>query len=204
MKESILIMVLVFGFHFKENNMKKELSYKDEIVRAMEFLSEDPKVLFLGQSVAFTGNSIYRTLQSIDDDRKWETPVFEDLQMGMSLGMAMEGSYVPITCYPRWDFLLCAANQFVNHVDKLETMTRGVFNGGVIIRTAVGASKPLDSGVQHTQDHTEAFKKMLINTEVHHLKNKSQIYPAYVKAYKRAITEKRPSLLVEYGEYYSH
>lgn len=204
MKEFIHTMELVFGFHFKGEVMPNELTYKDEIVRAMEFLAKDPKVLFLGQSVAFTGNSIYRTLQTIDDSRKWETPVFEELQMGMSLGMAMEGSIIPVTCFPRWDFVLCAANQLVNHIDKLEAMTQGIFNGGVIIRTAVGASKPLESGVQHTQNHTKAFEQMLTNTEVHLLEHKSQIYPAYVKAYNRAISEKRPSLLVEYGEYYSH
>ena len=195
-------MELVYGFHFKGENMENELTYKDEITRAMEFLAQDPRVLFIGQSVAYTGNSIYRTLQTIDDDRKWETPVFEELQMGMSLGMAFSG-IIPVTCYPRWDFLLCATNQMVNHVDKLEEMTRGIFNGGVIIRTAVGSSKPLDSGVQHTQNHTGALRQMLTNTEVHLLEHKSQIYPAYVKAYHRATIEKRPSLLVEYGEYYN-
>ena len=182
--------------------MLKENTYKEEIMRAMEYLAEDPRVLFLGQSVAYTGNSIYRTRVNVDDDKKWETPVFEEMQMGMSLGMAMQGM-IPVTCYPRWDFLLCATNQLVNHVDKIEEMTRGNFSGGVIIRTAVGASKPLDSGVQHTQNHTEAFRKMLTNTEVHLLEHKSQIFPAYQQAYKRAVNEKRPSLLVEFGEYYS-
>lgn len=184
--------------------MSNEATYKDEIVRAMEFLAEDPRVLFVGQSVAYSGNSIYRTLEGIDHSRKWETPVFEELQMGMSLGMAVEGSIIPVTCYPRWDFLICATNQLVNHVDKIEEMTRGMHGGGVIIRTAVGANKPLDSGVQHTQDHTEAFRKMLTNVDVHLLEHKSQIFPAYEKAYYRAANERRPSLLVEYGEYYSH
>ena len=45
---------------------------------------------------------------------------------------------------------------------------------------------------------------MLTNTEVHLLEHKDQIYPAYEKAYRRAVDAKRPSLLVEYGEYYSH
>ena len=30
-------------------------------------------------------------------------PVFEDVQMGLSLGMALNG-YVPISCFPRFDF----------------------------------------------------------------------------------------------------
>jgi len=79
--------------------MLKENTYKEEIMRAMEYLAEDPRVLFLGQSVAYTGNSIYRTLVNVDDDKKWETPVFEEMQMGMSLGMAMQGM-IPVTCYP--------------------------------------------------------------------------------------------------------
>jgi len=181
--------------------MEKELTYKEEIMRSMEFLSQDPRTLFIGQSVAYPGNSIYRTLVNIDDSRKWETPVFEELQMGMSLGMAMNG-LIPVTCYPRWDFLLCATNQLVNHVDKLETMTRGAFSGGVIVRTAVGASKPLDSGVQHTQNHTEAFRNMLTNTSVFLLEDKKDIFPSYVEAYELAKSGK-PSLLVEFGEYYS-
>jgi hypothetical protein len=45
---------------------------------------------------------------------------------------------------------------------------------------------------------------MLTNVDVHLLEHKSQIFPAYEKAYYRAANEKRPSLLVEYGEYYSH
>lgn len=180
------------------------ITYKDELVRAMEFLAEDPSVLFIGQSVAYTGNSIYRTLETIDNSKKWETPVFEEMQMGMSLGMAMEGNILPVTCYPRWDFLLCATNQFVNHVDKLDVMTRSMFSSGMIIRTAVGANNPLDSGVQHTQNHTEAFSKMLQYTNVYLLENKKDIFDCYVEAYNRAKYDKKPSLLVEYSEYYSH
>ena len=45
--------------------MLKENTYKEEIMRAMEYLAEDPRVLFLGQSVAYTGNSIYRTLVNV-------------------------------------------------------------------------------------------------------------------------------------------
>lgn len=92
----------------------------------MEFLAEDPRVLFLGQSVKYSGNSIYNTLKTIPDDRKIETPVFEEVQMGLSTGLALEG-FVPVTCYPRFDFLLLAVNQLVNHLDKMEEMTQGAF-----------------------------------------------------------------------------
>jgi len=181
----------------------EENTYKDEIVRAMEMLAQDSKTIFLGQSVAYSGNSIHKTLVTVDDSKKMETPVFEELQMGISTGLAIEG-YLPVTCYPRWDFLICATNQLVNHLDKLELMTYGKMGSGVIIRTAVGSNVPLDSGAQHTQDHTEAFRHMLTNVDVYLLTDKKDIFPAYEKAYYRAKHEKRPSLLVEFGEYYSH
>ena len=95
------------------------MKYKDELIRSMEFLALDQRTIFIGQSVKFSGNAIFNTLESIDDSKKIETPVFEDVQMGLSTGLALNG-FVPITCYPRFDFLICASNQLVNHLDKIE------------------------------------------------------------------------------------
>ena len=39
--------------------------------------------------------------------------------MGMSIGLALNG-YIPITCFPRFDFLILAFNQLVNHLDKIK------------------------------------------------------------------------------------
>jgi len=176
------------------------MKYVDHLDKSMEFLAEDPKVLFLGQSVSYSGNSIYNTLKTIPDDRKIETPVFEETQMGMSIGLALEG-FITVTCYPRFDFLLCAANQLVNHLDKMQEMTRGTFRPRVIVRTSIGAKVPLNGGVQHTQDHTDAFKLLLENMDVVKLEDKNDIFPAYKKALIR--DDCKPTLLVEYGEYYN-
>jgi len=176
------------------------MKYVDHLVKAMEFLAEDPSTIFIGQSVKYTGNAIYNTLKTIPGERKLETPVFEEVQMGLSTGLALEG-FLPVTCYPRFDFLLLAINQLVNHLDKFNEMTRGEMNPRVIIRTSIGAKVPLNGGVQHTQDHTEAFRKLLSYVDVVLLKDKKQILPAYKKAYNRK--DGRPTLLVEYGEYYN-
>lgn len=176
------------------------MKYVDHLVKSMEFLAEDPMTIFLGQSVCYSGNSIYNTLKTIPDNRKIETPVFEEVQMGMSIGLALEG-FIPVTCYPRFDFLLLAANQLVNHLDKMNTMTRGTFNPRVIIRTSIGAKVPLDGGVQHTQDHTDAFKLLLDNVNVVKLEDKQEIFPAYKNALLRQ--DGKSTLLVEYGEYYN-
>jgi pyruvate/2-oxoglutarate/acetoin dehydrogenase E1 component len=77
----------------------------------------------------------------------------------------LEG-YIPVCVYPRIDFMLLACNQLVNHLDKMEG-----FRPKVIIRTAVGSTKPLNPGPQHTQDHTEAFSLMLKNIPVFEFKH---------------------------------
>jgi len=176
------------------------MKYVDHLVKSMEYLAKDPRTIFIGQSVKYSGNSIYNTLKTIDDSRKIETPVFEETQMGLSIGLAMNG-YVPVTCYPRFDFLLCAVNQLVNHLDKMEEMTRGTYKPRVIVRTSIGAKKPLNGGVQHTKDHTEAFRKLLENVEVVLLENKEDIFPAYQRALERK--DEKSTLIVEYGEYYN-
>lgn len=177
------------------------LKYKDELVRAMGYLAEDPRTIFLGQSVAFTGNAIYNTLVSVPDEKKIETPVFEDVQMGISTGLALEG-YIPITCYPRFDFLLLAINQLVNHLDKIQVMSEGAIQPRVIIRTSIGSTSPLNGGIQHTQDYTNAFKDMLRhNVEVVLLEEPEQIFSAYEKALNRE--DCKSTLLIEYGNFYN-
>ena len=77
--------------------MKKKL-YKDEILKSMKFLSKNNKVIFLGQSVKYSGNSMFNTLKDIPDNKKLELPVFEEAQLGMSIGLALEG-FIPISCF---------------------------------------------------------------------------------------------------------
>ncbi len=39
------------------------MKYKDELIRSMEFLAEDKRTIFIGQSVKFSGNAIFNTLE---------------------------------------------------------------------------------------------------------------------------------------------
>ena len=176
------------------------MSYRSELIRSMKYLSKNKRVVFLGQSVNYSGNAIYNTLKDISTKKKIELPVFEDTQMGISTGLALSG-FVPVTCYPRFDFLILSLNQLVNHLDKIKEMSSGKLNAKVIIRTSIGAKKPLDGGPQHTQDHTEALKKMLQNVEVIKLKHTKQIFKAYKKALDRK--DNKSTLIVEYGDFYN-
>lgn len=176
------------------------MGYKDELVRSMEWLSEKDNTIFLGQSVRYSGNAIYNTLKTIPDHKKIETPVFEELQMGLSTGLALEG-FVPITCYPRFDFLLLACNQLVNHLDKFDFMSKGMMKPRVIIRTSIGAKKPLDGGIQHTQDHTKAFRELLTDINVVLLNEPEEILPAFEFAFNRE--DSKSTLIIELGDYYN-
>src|SRR5271154_1071419 len=139
--------------------------YTQEFCRTMEFLAQDPRTVFMGQAVGSPGTVMTTTLVNVPEEKKIELPVFEETQMGLSTGMALAG-YIPVTFYPRWNFLLLAVNQLVNHLDKIKHLSRGKFQPKVIIRTSVGSTIPLDPQCQHLGDFTEAFRLMLTNTEL--------------------------------------
>jgi pyruvate/2-oxoglutarate/acetoin dehydrogenase E1 component len=164
----------------------------------MEYLANDDRTVFLGQAVAVPGTGMSNTLKDVSKDKLIELPVAEEMQMGMSLGMALHGR-IPISIYPRWNFLLCAVSQLVNHVDKLSLMSK--YKANVIIRTSIGSERPLHPQCQHVGDFTEAFKLMCKTVEVIRLDEPDQIFPAYEKALLR--DDNRSTILVEWGDYYN-
>src|SRR3990167_6276859 len=159
------------------------MSYFDELIKAMAWLGQQPDTIFVGQSVVYPGNAMFKTLVGVPMEKRIELPVAEEMQMGISLGMALTGKTV-ISIYPRFDFLLLVMNQLVNHLDKLEEFTNGQFHARVIIRVGVGSKSPLYPGVQHCGDYTEGFRKMLNNVFIAHLDAPCYIMPCYQDAYK--------------------
>jgi pyruvate/2-oxoglutarate/acetoin dehydrogenase E1 component len=160
------------------------LNYSEELQKAMIYLSNQEDTIFLGQSMEYGGIAIANSFSCIPIEKRIEMPVAENLQLGISTGMAITG-YVPISVYPRWNFLILASDQLVNHLDKLSQMTVGQYNPKVIIRVAVGVTKPVDPQEQHVGDFTEGFKKILKNVNVVKLEKANQIMPEYQKAYER-------------------
>jgi pyruvate dehydrogenase E1 component beta subunit len=172
------------------------MTYKDEVKQSMEMLAENDKVLFIGQLVNCWG-CVYGTLEDVPKRKKIELPIIEDTQMGMSIGLALEG-YIPVTIYPRMDFLIIAMNQLLNHLDKIESMSDGKFKPKVIIRTIVGAKKPLNPGEQHCQDYTPLMFTALSNINVYSLTESKYIY----NAYEEALKSDKSSLIIEYRDLY--
>lgn len=153
------------------------LTYTEAVTQAMGRLAQHPRTLFVGQSVRYDGQRLHQTLRDVPMDRRIEFPVIEDCQMGFCLGLALEG-FIPVSIFPRWDFLLLAANQLVNHLDKVPSG----FEAKIIIRTAVAATWPLDPGPQHCQDHTTAFRFMLKHVEIRELAKTEDVLDGYAYA----------------------
>ena len=140
------------------------------------------------------------TLKRISKKKLLELPVAEEMQMGVTLGLAMDGN-IPISIYPRWNFLLYAVNQMINHVDKFTVMAGKKIKPKIIIRTGVGSKRPLHPQFQHVGDFTQAFRKMTTTIDVIQLKEPKDIFPAYKKALLR--NDGKNTILVEYGDYYN-
>ena len=166
----------------------------------MEYLGAQKKTIFMGQAVEVPGTAMSNTLSEVPKNKLLELPVAEEMQMGITIGMLMSG-YVPVSIYPRWNFLLLAFNQLVNHLDKLAVMTNNGYKSKAIIRTSIGSQRPLHPQFQHIGDYTSQVKKMCKNINIVKLSNPNQIF----KEYKKAFTRKDgvSTVLVEYGDYYN-
>jgi pyruvate/2-oxoglutarate/acetoin dehydrogenase E1 component len=178
-------------------NTPEYTPYKDALTNAMKNLAELENSIFIGQQIVYQGNPMSTTLKFVPKEKMIEVPVMEESQMGMSLGMAMAGKCV-VTFYPRWDFIICATNQLVNHVDKIVGMSEGNWNPHLIIRLGKGSDKPLDPGHQHKGNYLEEFKSLCKNIEFHDLKTSLDIDLAY----SYAIKEGGIHCLIEYPELY--
>ena len=176
------------------------MNYLEEVQKSMNYLSKNKKVIFIGQSVEFPGSSIYVSLKKVPMHKRLELPVFEETQMGLSLGLSLNG-FIQISCFPIFDFLILAMNQLVNHLDKIDYLTNNKFKSKIIVRTLIGSTKPLNAGPQHTQDHTIGIKKMLKFSKVINLKNKKNIFKTYKKIISSKSKEKIFVIIEDGNEY---
>ena len=166
----------------------------------MNYLAEDKRVVFLGQAVRVPGTAMSTTLKEVNSKKLIELPVAEEMQMGITNGLALNG-LIPVSIYPRWNFLLLAMNQLINHLDKIKIMSNDGFKTKAIIRTGIGSQRPLHPQHQHIGDFTDSVKMMCTNIEIIRLEEPGQIFPSYKKALNRE--DGKSTIIVEYGDYYS-
>ena len=171
---------------WQENSI---LNYQKALCAAMQELASDERVVFLGQGVRDAGTFMFTTLTDVPLKQRIELPVMEEAQLGMSIGLALAG-HIPISIYPRWNFLVLAANQLINHLDKM--------GAHVIVRVGVGSTKPLYPGPLHVGDFTEAFRQMMPNTYIARLEHPDEV----ISEYRAALHRDGPSLLAEIADLY--
>tara|TARA_R110002124_G_scaffold44797_3_gene136068 strand:+ start:2515 stop:3036 length:522 start_codon:yes stop_codon:yes gene_type:complete len=173
------------------------VNYKEEVFKGMELLGQHPKTIFIGQAVEYKGTALTHQVKKFPSDKLIEMPVAEEFQAGVALGLALEG-YIPVSMYPRMNFIILAMNQIVNHLDKWEAMSMGQSKPKVIMKAVVGSQYPLDPGHQHKANYTESFRSACTNIDVIELLYPEQVVPAY----ERALQSERSTLIIEHGDLY--
>lgn len=166
----------------------------------MNYLGAQKNTIFIGQAVEVPGTAMSNTLSEVPKNKLLELPVAEEMQMGMTLGLAMDGN-IPISIFPRWNFLLYGINQLINHIDKYSVMVGRGNDIKAIIRTGIGSQRPLHPQHQHIGDFTESIEKMCTTIDIIKLIEPEDVFPAYEKAFNR--NDGRNTIIVEYGDFYS-
>jgi len=175
------------------------VKYIEEVNKGMEYLSDHEKTLFIGQAVEYKGTALTHQVKSVAPHKKIELPVAEELQAGFALGLALEG-YIPVSLYPRMNFIILAMNQIVNHLDKWGTMSCGTSVPKVIMKAVVGSKHPLDPGHQHKANYTEVFRSSCESINIVELIYPEQILEEYKMALDR--DDGISTLIVEHGDLY--
>ena len=176
------------------------MKYFDELKRSMNYLAGNEKTIFIGQAVEVPGTAMTNTLKGINPKKLLELPVAEEMQMGITTGLALDGN-IPVSIFPRWNFVLLAMNQLINHLDKVNIMSNNGFKTKAIIRTGVGSQRPLHPQYQHIGDFTDMVRKMCSSLDVIQLNEPEDIFPSYKKALDR--DDGRSTILVEFGDHHN-
>tara|TARA_X000000950_G_C13825430_1_gene623835 strand:+ start:64 stop:1272 length:1209 start_codon:yes stop_codon:yes gene_type:complete len=138
-------------------NLNSDIKFKDAVTLAMTELGKEGAI-FIGYSL-IPGDAMGTTI-NVPENQKIETPVAENLMVGLAIGMAFEG-FKPIVYFERHDFMLVAADAIGNHVDKIERISHGEFKVPIIFKTVVDDGGLFYSGPTHSQNFTKVFKELV-------------------------------------------
>lgn len=171
--------------------------YKEQLTAAMQTCAQDPATRFVGYGVKIGGRAA-GTLRDVPLDQCVETPVAENLMVGLAIGLSLT-KLKPIVFIERMDFILNALDAIVNHLSAAKNISRGEFAPAVILRVVIGnKNKPLWTGPTHTQDFTEAVRQM-VHFPVLRLTAPEEILPSYQTALA-ALEHGQSTMLVEHKD----
>ena len=170
-----------------------DMKFKDAVTQGMTELGEEGAI-FIGYSL-LPGDAM-GTLKNVPDDQKIETPVAENLMVGLAIGMSFEG-FKPVVYFERHDFMLVAADAIGNHIDKIERISHGEFNVPVILKTVVDDGGLFYSGPTHSQNFTRLFREMVDFPVLEPLSSEEAL-----EMYRYAKDSEGPVMIVEHKKYH--
>ena len=136
--------------------------------------------IFIGYNVKYGG--AYGTFKEIPDDLKIETPLAENLMLGLGMGMSLEG-FRPVVFFERHEFLMNAMDALVNTLDVIETISDGEYRMPVIIKAVAGGIKPFYAGLTHTRNFADEIRA-LVHFPVYAPETGQEVLTAYTLAQK--------------------
>jgi len=179
--------------NFVMEDIETSLTYKQAVTESMTNLGENGSI-FIGYSI-IPGDAMGTTI-NVPYDQKIETPVAENLMVGLAIGMSFEG-FKPVVYFERHDFMLVAADAIGNHVDKIERISHGEFKVPVILKTVVDDGGLFYSGPTHSQDFTSTFTEM-VSFPVLEPMTAGEV----LSAYNFAASSSQPVMIVEHKKFH--
>jgi len=134
--------------------------------------ADDPDVVVLGQDVGRDGGVFRATLgllEKFGSERVIDTPLAENLIVGMSIGMAAEG-LKPVAEIQFSGFSYTTIDQILNHAGRMRHRTRGRLSCPLVVRTPCGA------GIHPPEHHSESPDAMFA-----HIPGIRVVYPSSPK-----------------------
>lgn len=175
------------------NNFEFKGSYKEASTAAMTMLGSKGAI-FIGYSLV-PGDAM-GTLANVPINQKIETPIAENLMVGIAIGMSLEG-FLPVVYFERHDFMLVAMDAIVNHLDKIRRISHGEFKPKVILKTVVDDGGLFYSGPTHSQNFTIGFSHF-VEFEVLDAHTGNEL----VQMYDFAAKSEDPVMIVEHKKYF--
>ena len=176
------------------------MTYKECIIEATDELAKNPKTIFLGYNVK--KGRANGTLKNVPEEQLFETPVAENLMIGLAIGLSLEG-YLPVVYIERFDFILNGLDAIINHLMKIGEMSNGQFQPAIILKVAIGfKNKPPYACATHIQDFTRSMETLLSFPVVKLKQESSHIISAFQLAEKQARFYTQSIMLIEEKELY--
>lgn len=165
------------GCPFGINIPNSQIQYMDAVKQSMERLALDGAI-FIGYNVRHA--SAYGSLKDVPEDQCLETPLAENLMLGLAMGMSLEG-FRSVVFFERHEFLCNALDAIVNTLDAIETISDGEYRMPVIIKAVAGSVKPFYAGYTHTHNYADEIRRF-VHFPVYEPQTGSEVLAAYALA----------------------